>query len=288
MDEAIFPKHVLFALRASHVIGGRLMPRRTALKMADSYLTPMNHPAPAREQEVAATAQRFTATNGLTGFRWGEPNKPSILLIHGWSGRATQFCAYVQPLLDAGYQVIAVDLPGHGLSAAVNSGTEGAATFPPHTRDRLLELGDEFAPFEAVIAHSFGAACTLWACGFGLDTKKVVALGCPTHYIHREFAEFVRAPKGCTEQFVAEISRRMNFPADEIDIQDIINNIGLEMIKPTLFVHGRNDVDVPFSHAERNSRLVVGSELYALDDCNHRKILWDPRAVTKVLDWIAS
>ncbi|MEP6999605.1 MAG: alpha/beta fold hydrolase [bacterium] len=46
----------------------------------------------------------------------GEPGRPVVLLIHGWGASLYMWRAWYASLADAGRHVIAVDLPGHGLS----------------------------------------------------------------------------------------------------------------------------------------------------------------------------
>ena len=46
----------------------------------------------------------------------GAPTDPPVLLIHGWGASLYMWRAWFAPLAAAGRRVIAVDLPGHGLS----------------------------------------------------------------------------------------------------------------------------------------------------------------------------
>jgi pimeloyl-ACP methyl ester carboxylesterase len=46
---------------------------------------------------------------------WGEKG-PSVLLMHGWGGARAQMTGFVEPLLAAGYRVVAYDQPAHGES----------------------------------------------------------------------------------------------------------------------------------------------------------------------------
>jgi pimeloyl-ACP methyl ester carboxylesterase len=45
-----------------------------------------------------------------------EDDAPAVVLAHGWSASVYTFAEMVPALADAGYRVIAFDLPGHGLS----------------------------------------------------------------------------------------------------------------------------------------------------------------------------
>ncbi len=50
----------------------------------------------------------------ISGLSWGNSNLPTIIALHGWLDNAASF-AELAPLLE-NFQVIAIDLPGHGLS----------------------------------------------------------------------------------------------------------------------------------------------------------------------------
>ena len=70
------------------------------------------------EDEIIIGAQR------LAMFREG-PRERSIMLIHGNSSCKEAFIEQFGPLLDAGFGILAVDLPGHGASAnAADPATE--------------------------------------------------------------------------------------------------------------------------------------------------------------------
>ena len=45
---------------------------------------------------------------------WGDG--PAVLLMHGWGGARAQMTGFVDPLLAAGYRVVAYDQPAHGES----------------------------------------------------------------------------------------------------------------------------------------------------------------------------
>lgn len=51
----------------------------------------------------------------LAGLSWGDENKPKIIALHGWLDNAASFIPLAQYI--EGYHLIAIDWPGHGLSA---------------------------------------------------------------------------------------------------------------------------------------------------------------------------
>lgn len=48
----------------------------------------------------------------LKGYEGGRG--PVVLLVHGWGDSSRSMGAFVTPLIDAGFRVVAMDLPGHG------------------------------------------------------------------------------------------------------------------------------------------------------------------------------
>jgi len=280
MDEALIPGWLLKTLRTTFAVLGRLLPNTMGKKAARLFFTPQKFPTPKREKAALESAEAFTLACGLAAHRWGDKNAPKVLLAHGWAGRGSQLYAYAQPLVDAGYQVICFDLPAHGQSP-------GEMNHPLKTRDAILAIGEELGEFDAIVAHSFGAACSMWAISLGLKTKHMIALSSPTRYVHKYFIDFFRLPKRCADAFEAEISRIMDYPVEKIEVELIMADVSADALPPLLLIHGRDDHEIPLYHAENNIKFLP-AELIVLDDCDHRKALWDPRGVAATLNFIGA
>jgi alpha-beta hydrolase superfamily lysophospholipase len=63
----------------------------------------------------------FVEVNGERLATWSYGKGPTILLVHGWNGHAAQLRAFVSPLVDAGYRVVAFDQPAHGQSSGART-----------------------------------------------------------------------------------------------------------------------------------------------------------------------
>ena len=85
---------------------------------------------------------------------WGEG--PAILLMHGWGGARAQMTGFVEPLLEAGYRIVAYDQPAHGDS-------DGKTTNLLEIAPTMDLIAQRQGPFHAVIAHSFGTLITSYA-----------------------------------------------------------------------------------------------------------------------------
>ena len=100
---------------------------------------------------------------------------PAVLLLHGWEGQASDLEAFAHPLLEAGFQVVAMDLPAHGRS-------EGRQTNIPQSARALIAAGKVLGPMQAVIAHSIGSAMLAEALHAGLEVQRAVMIAAPAHY----------------------------------------------------------------------------------------------------------
>lgn len=89
----------------------------------------------------------------------GARDAPIALLLHGITGSSGTWWRVGPALADAGWRVIALDLPGHGESPRMGKPMK-AGEWATSVRDTVHELvGDE--PMDLAIGHSAGAATLL-------------------------------------------------------------------------------------------------------------------------------
>src|SRR5690554_5663341 len=102
-------------------------------------------------------------------YSWGDLKRP-VLLIHGWESRGSRYAAISKQLMELGYSPVTFDMPGHGDSG-------GKKTTILECNEICGLLQQRFGEFEAVIAHSFGVACTFYAVKNTLRPQKIIAIG---------------------------------------------------------------------------------------------------------------
>lgn len=102
-----------------------------------------------------------TPLGKLAGLRAGREGAPRVLAVHGWLDNAASF-APMLPYLD-GFDVVALDLPGHGHSFHRPA---GAGYGLPEYLDDLLNALDALGWARChLLGHSLGGAiCSLLAC----------------------------------------------------------------------------------------------------------------------------
>src|ERR687889_951115 len=105
---------MLGSIRLFFAVLGRLSPVLAGRLAARLFARPRHHARPDRERELIARGTRVALPDGLHATAWGAG--PTVLLVHGWEGRGAQLGAFVDPLVAAGFRVVALDNPAHGES----------------------------------------------------------------------------------------------------------------------------------------------------------------------------
>lgn len=263
------------AIRSAFRAGSLLAPGLTAERALRYFMEPTRIPRPGWEQELAGSARRQVLRTGVVAYSWGQG--PKVLLIHGWDGRGTQMGRIAQAFVEAGYEAVALDLPGHGESP-------GTFAHVPLAMEAIVAAGEEIGEFEAVVGHSFGAAASLYAVYQGLSAKKVVYVAGPNRFT--DLFDRYCAWVGVTG------SARLHFhekAAKFVDIDPVENfpgNWAAKIDQPGLVVHDRNDEDVPFTDAEalqfawKKSRFLITARL------GHRRVLKSKEVIAAIVDFV--
>lgn len=136
----------------------RIRQQELVKKVYQAFFSPSRYEEKASDREVIEWGNNYRlpfAGGELAVTTWGS-NAPVVLLMHGWGGARAQMTGFVDPLLFAGYRVVAYDQPAHGES-------DGKTTNLLEIAPTLDLIAQQEGPFHAVIAHSFGTLITSYA-----------------------------------------------------------------------------------------------------------------------------
>lgn len=113
---------------------------------------------------------------------WGDPRQPTLVLLHGGSGSWTHWLRNIGPLRQAGWHVLAPDLPGMG-DSYLPDGCIDTDDLPP-----WLHLGlRQIVPHVDVqlVGFSFGGmTAALWLQSHPGDARALVLVGAPGLGLH--------------------------------------------------------------------------------------------------------
>ena len=294
------PRHARapYAVRAPVALMERWSPEWLARAAMPLMFRTRRHEAPAWEKELLRTARplELWAPRRVRAWTWGAAG-PTVLLVHGWNGRGTQLGAFVAPLVERGYKVVALDAPGHGASPG-----SGASIF--HFADAIDAALDAtrplFGPARAVIAHSFGGAATTLAMSRRLrepttpleraleprrlPAERFVFVAPPIDVRDwiGTFAWAIGAGPRLEEALRKRIEDRFGVPLASLYAPALARDIDA----PMLLVHDEEDRDVPVERGRLLAASWSGAELLVTRGLGHTRILKEPTVVERVVDFV--
>ena len=244
------------------------------------FFTPFRFPVPAKELDIVKEANKFTfESEGYTiqVYEWGKGDD-TILLMHGWSGRATQWREFIKPLNENGYKVVAIDGPSHGNSS-------GKMTDIMKFKNILKKVQEIYPEINTVITHSFGGAAIMFGIQNDLKIKRLVNIGTPTDgdYIISDFLRKINASPKSGDRFKKNIIDNFGHPFSFFTVKETIksaNNTAL------LMIHDRLDKEVPVQHSIDLHEAIPGTQLVMTEGLGHIRILRDKEVIAQAIGFV--
>lgn len=267
-------------LRAGFQILNKTAPDLASMAAERLFRSPRRHARPAWEQEILAWAERFHLPWGaetLPAWSWGQG--PTVLLVHGWEGRGSQLGAFVEPLVDMGYRVVAFDAAGHG------DGPSRQGTVVEIARAVSAALA-EIGPVHAIISHSVGCVATTYALARARGTApKLVFVAPPTgpQRFVQSFSALLGLDEDVRRRMVARLEARYGVPLADLDAL----SLAPRMRSALLVVHDHDDREVPFEAGAELADHWPGARLLATRGLGHRRVLRSPDVIAHVVELVA-
>jgi pimeloyl-ACP methyl ester carboxylesterase len=250
-------------LRSGFQGASRVAPGLTSAVAAHLFRTTRRSKARPGERDVLRSAT-VSHIARMKVWSWGEG--PTVLLVHGWNGRASQLGAFVEPLVSRGYRVVAFDAIGHGESA-------GSQSSLPEFANCIRQIVDELGGVYGIIAHSLGGAATTFALAYGLRAERLVFVSPPAD--PREFLKIFGAGLGISDEVRARVKerveRRLGIAMEDMQAFGLAPNMQL----PLLVIHDANDKEVPVAVGTGVAESWPGAELIVTEGLGHQRILRD-------------
>jgi len=202
----------------------------------------------------------------------------SVLFVHGWSGSSADFNAFYRPMLEAGFNIIAIDHVAHGASPG------RVANMFLFVRAIEQALIAKHFNVRAVLAHSMGAAAVLNAMTSKCDDVPVVLISPIIPFFESSYQSvdnFGISTKW-VDQLMTAFENRYGRSIDEIDPKLTIQRFS----NPVLTIHDRQDrhssleVNKPFFTPH------IAASLHETDGLGHFKILGAEDVVSKVVGFV--
>lgn len=250
-------------------------------KMYRAFFGPAKYEIKSTDEAILERGDNFRVPfedGELAVTTWG--NGPAVLLVHGWGGSRAQMTGFVDPLLAAGYRVVAFDQPAHGES-------DGKMTNILEITPALAKVAECEGIFDAIIAHSFGTLVTSYA----LVNKKVPP---PARLVY--FGAFNRLMDSLPRfQVLAQVSdeiieglRAMIYENFGQDVLDAIRNDMLvkSLDIPALMFHDAADNVTPIEDSRAVAQVWKSARLVETAGLGHRGALQSEAIMGRVLKFL--
>lgn len=254
-------------------------------KIYKVFFTPGKYEVKAQDEEILKRGTNFKVTHEaheLVGTTWGDPSNPKVLLMHGWGGARAQMTGFVEPLLSAGYFVVAYDQPAQGES-------NGAQTSILEITPTMNLMKNRFGNFDAVIAHSFGTLITSYALtrhNFPMPSKLIY------------FGAFNRLIDALPRfQQIAKISDELTDALREMLYENYGKNILNEVVNedfvkeiniPALIFHDEADEVTPVSDSRAIANAWKSAQYVETKGLGHRGALQSADVHEQVIKFLQS
>jgi pimeloyl-ACP methyl ester carboxylesterase len=223
-----------------------------------------------------------------------EKRQGTIICVHGWEGRGTNFFKFIPKLTQKGFRVLAPDFPMHGNTG----GTETGCHVFGFALNCILNYIKEPA---ILLVHSLGngATCTNYYISDDETRNQIkgfVGIGVPdkfTDYI-TNFGRMVGLDDYTNNLFLDKNSERLG-----IDVKFFVVSATIKYFNfPCLIVHDDKDKEVSIDWAVNSSKFIpekfqtykIGDKeypcLHKTSGLGHRRIMRDDNVVDVVVDFI--
>ena len=243
---------------------------------------------------LLAQAVRIPTARGLSLFAWFIPviatgPRPTVVLLHGWCGNASNLLPAANVLHSAGFAVLLMEARNHGRSdhddhsslprfaEDLDNAIDWLKTLPHVDITRVVALG-----------HSVGAAAVLLSASRRHDLAAVVSIAAfahPEQLMRRWFAAR-RVPYWPLAWSINRaLERIIGVRFDDIAPVNTVTKATC----PVLLVHGRQDTVVPLSDAHQIWRQGIQPNVVLIEcDGTHERFDNVDGAIRSILQFVRS
>lgn len=206
-----------------------------------------------------------------------DPDRPRVLLVHGWAGHALQMHPLAQAVAAAGLEPVLLEFPGHGRADGWRS------TLPQFVRG-LWAASARLGPMHAVIGHSMGALAAAHAVAHGLPVARLALLATspPPQLVLGWFAGGFGLDASLAAGLRRLIEQREGLPLEQFEAE----RLGPRLPAATLFVHDEDDFAAPAALARRLRAHMPHGDWLATRGLGHRRLLGDGRVLQRVAEHV--
>jgi pimeloyl-ACP methyl ester carboxylesterase len=245
------------------------------------FSKPFRYKRPKRELPILSRAQRSTylvqkLNKTVWCYHWSGKG-PKIVLVHGWSSRATNFYEIIEKLTLSDYDVYAFDAVAHGES-------KGIITNIPELIKTLEELVQEWGPVEAILGHSGGGFASAYVVAENPQIKKLILIS-PFNKVTDVFKKYFEMIQLGEKARLLMIGYFTKLTGKKV--QELSGELSAQAIRAkTLVIHDRNDKEVQVEDSIDIAKNLKNGQLILTEGLGHRRILRDEMVINELVNFL--
>lgn len=219
----------------------------------------------------------------VRGRRWGHREKV-VYLVHGWGSTGAQLAAFIEPLLDAGFSVVAYDALSHGSSDPGPSGPRRSNAL--EHRDVLSAVVAAHGPAYGVVAHSLGSMVAALAIRAEIVPERAVYVA-PMIDVTSYGQPFIRMLGGGQRiwtRFVDRVEHKLGLDLAFFDLLAIADEL---TTPPLLVIHDRDDQETSWDASRALASTWPDARLLTTTGLGHNRILADKAVVAATVAFLS-
>lgn len=206
------------------------------------------------------------------------------LVVHGWGSRAAYLSALTSGLVAKGYEVVALDLPGHGNSI-------GRTLTMPMAVRAIDAAWQRFGGFDYFVGHSFGGAGLACAAAGLIPAvpahrpRRLVSIGSPSEmtWLFKDLGRLLRLGAPAQAALEDHIEKIAGVPLETFDAARSVGSLSV----PMLVIHAEDDKEVPASHARRYEAAGSHVTVHWANGFGHRRIVSAEPVIDRIAEFLS-
>ncbi|MHA1946448.1 MAG: alpha/beta fold hydrolase [Candidatus Hodarchaeales archaeon] len=202
---------------------------------------------------------------------------PTILCLHGWGGSSDSFTSIIDPLVKNGYQVITLDLPGHGNSSGKESSLFDFIASTTLIMNTVPEV-------YAIIGHSIGGLAAMNLVARNQLKLKIVTISAPSSI--KTIIDTYRLNLNLSDKVVNNLVTNIE-KKFRVSISDYaVDGLYTSFPDSGLIIHDKYDYVIPYGESEIISQRWKTAKLKSVTRLGHHRILKEPLITKEILNYL--
>ena len=205
---------------------------------------------------------------------------PKIILVHGWSGRASNMSKIIHKLNQNNFDVYAFDAPAHGESS-------GGNTNLPEFISCIESLASKVSPIYALVGHSLGGFASVYCAAKKIRLDKIILL-CPVNNVFELFETFfnhTRLKKKTRNLMISYFIKKTGIIINnELASEKLVKQIKAKI----LLIHDESDTQLSILESKKIMKNIADGTFYFTKGLGHSRLLRNTKVVDRIISFLKS